>query len=279
MSKNQRIPDFQINFDSGGLFARRRAEVLPDGSYLFEDELELGGLVTTTIITCAAWLLELYDLRSGEVFFTSGRKHVCPNTKRFGVLYPPYSIIQLSFRDLNSRLLGIASDLPLPEEFRIAPIVFEIGHTQTNSLLYGEGRHTSKAPDSSVEAVAILAAARERQSIDFNPEASRLSREAKQLIDDNYLAHPSIARIAKRLGVSHPHLSRQFKSDFGMAPSDYLRKLRVADAPLRLARGEQIIEVSEDMGYNDLSRFYKQFRKTTNTSPGVCKTMLRTRRT
>ena len=153
--------------------------------------------------------------------------------------------------------------------------------TQTNSLRYSEGRQTqtNSLRYNGEEAIAILAAGVDRQSIDFNPEASKLSREAKQLIDDNYLAHPSIARVAKRLGVSHPHLSRQFKSDFGMTPSDYLRKLRVADAPLRLARGEQIIEVSEDVGYNDLSRFYKQFRKTTNTSPGVCKTMLRSRRT
>ena len=271
---HQSDSEFQVDFDSGGLFARRRAEVLPDGSYLFEDELDVGGLVTTTIITCAAWLLELYELRSGEVFFTSGRNQIRPNAKRFGVFYPPFSITQLSMRDLNSRLLGVASGLPLPGDFRRSPIVFETEPTQTNSLRY----NTIKAPASGEEAVAILAAGFNRQLTDFNPEASRLSRDAKQLIDDNYLAHPSIARIAKRLGVSHPHLSRQFKSDFGMTPSDYLRKLRVADAPLRLARGEQIIDVSEDVGYNDLSRFYKQFRKTTNTSPGACKTMLRSRR-
>ena len=289
MSRDQSPSDFQIEFDSGGLFARRRAEVLPDGSYLFEDDLNIGGLVTTTIITCAAWLLELYELGSGEVFFASGREEIRPHSKRFGVLYPPFSITQVSMRDLNSPLLGVASDVALPEEFRRTPIVFETEGqiTQTNSLRYGKEEQTqtsslrydaSKAPGSGDEAVAILAAGRDRQSIEFNPEAGRLSREAKQLIDDNYLAHPSIARIAKRLGVSHPHLSRQFKSDFGMTPSDYLRKLRVADAPLRLARGEQIIEVSEDVGYNDLSRFYKQFRKTTNTSPGACKTMLRSRR-
>ena len=100
-----------------------------------------------------------------------------------------------------------------------------------------------------------------RQSIDSCPSASLLSVKAKRLIDENYLAYPSIARIAERLGVSHAHLSRQFKRDFGMSPSEYLRRLRVADAPLRLARGEEIINVSLEVGYNDLSRFYKQFRK------------------
>jgi YesN/AraC family two-component response regulator len=36
-------------------------------------------------------------------------------------------------------------------------------------------------------------------------------------------------------------------------------------------RGEAIIEVSGDVGYNDLSRFYKQFRKSTAASPGFCR--------
>lgn len=77
---------------------------------------------------------------------------------------------------------------------------------------------------------------------------------------------------------THEHLSRQFKLDLGMSPSAYLRQLRLADAPLRLARGEGIVNVSLDVGYNDLSRFYKQFRKTTSTSPGACQTMMKPNR-
>ena len=61
---DQSTSEFQVDFDTGGSFARRRAELLPDGAYLFEDELEVGATVTTTIITCAAWLLELYELHS-----------------------------------------------------------------------------------------------------------------------------------------------------------------------------------------------------------------------
>ncbi len=244
--------------------SRRKAELLPDGSYLFEDELDVGGVVTTTIITCAAWLLELHELRSGELFFRSGKELVRPNTKRFGVFYPPFSITQPSLNNLKGRLLGIAATQPLPLEFRTTPIIFEAA--------------TIKAPAGADEVIAILTAGDNRQAIDLSPDASLLSLKAKRLIDENHLAYPSIARIAKRLGVSHAHLSRQFKGDFGMSPSDYFRKLRVADAPLRLARGEEIINVSLDVGYNDLSRFYKQFRKTTNTSPGACKTMLRPER-
>jgi AraC-like DNA-binding protein len=63
-----------------------------------------------------------------------------------------------------------------------------------------------------------------------------------------------------------------------MTPSAYLRQLRVADATFRLSKGEPIIEVSGDVGYNDLSRFYKQFRRQTTKTPGFCQTLLKSRR-
>ncbi|HZI85998.1 MAG TPA: AraC family transcriptional regulator, partial [Pyrinomonadaceae bacterium] len=124
----------------------------------------------------------------------------------------------------------------------------------------------------------IIQRGRDAQIVEFNPNASALSKNAKRLIDENFQSYPSIARIAQRLRVSHEHLSRQFKRDFQISPSTYLHQLRLADAPLRLARGEPIINVSLDIGYNDLSRFYKQFRKNTKTSPGACQTLMKPRR-
>ena len=51
-------------------------------------------------------------------------------------------------------------------------------------------------------------------------------------------------------------------------------RLRIADATFRLSQGEQIIRVSGDVGYNDLSRFYKQFRLSTRQSPKYCQAKL-----
>ena len=240
--------------------ARRKTALLADGSYLFEDKLS-GGSIGGTLIACAAWLLELYELTSGKVFFKVGEKKLRPATNYFGALFPPFSMCHFMFEDPQGSLTGIASSESLPAEFVGSPIVFDA--------------NLAAPPASAKDAIAILRAGFNRQSVDLNPNASLLSIKAKKLIDTNYLHYPAIARIAERLGVSHPHLTRQFKIDFGMSPSEYLRRLRVADAPLRLARGEEIINVSQEVGYNDLSRFYKQFRKTTNTSPGACKTLLR----
>ena len=257
--------DFELELDGGGRMVRRRTRLLPDGSYLFEDELDVKGVLTAKVITCAAWLVELYELKAGELFFLRGETEVRPATNCFGVLYPPFTISQFCFKNTRGRLAGFAATTSLPKELTGVPLIFETTST--------------RLPASVSEIIEILHAGRHLQAIEINPKPSLISLKAKRLIDENYLSYPSIARIAQRLRVTHEHLSRQFKRDFGMSPSKYFNQLRMADAPLRLARGEEIIDVSHAVGYNDLSRFYKQFRRTTKTSPGACRAIMKPRRT
>jgi AraC-like DNA-binding protein len=256
--------DHQLNLGNDGAMMRRRMGFLPDGAYFFEDQLEIKGVLTAKVITCAAWLLELYRLEAGELFFIRGDENIRPRAKSFGVFYPPFTISQPCFKNASAHLIGVAASASLPADLATVPILFETSATER--------------PSGAAQVIEILHSAQGRQAIEMNPRPSLLSLKAKRLIDENYLVYPSITRIALKLGVAHEHLSRQFKRDFGMSPSDYLRQLRMADAPLLLARGEQIIKVSQSVGYNDLSRFYKQFRKTTKTSPGVCQTMMKPKR-
>jgi AraC-like DNA-binding protein len=255
---------FKLQPDQGGLIDRRKTEFLPDGAYLFEDRLDIKGVLATKVITCAAWLLEVYDLKAGELSFLSAAAVVYPCTSCFGVFYPPFTISQPCFKNAKAWLIGVAGTSSLPPACPRVPTIFE---TNFSRLL-----------ESATQAVEIVMLGHRPQSVEMNPRASLLSLRAKRLIDENYLSFPSIARVATRLGVTHEHLSRQFKRDFEISPSAYLHQLRLADAPLRLARGEEIISVSQEVGYNDLSRFYKQFRKTTKTSPGACQTLMKPNR-
>lgn len=256
--------EFEVNLDSGGKVRRRRTEILPDGAYLFEDDLKINGHLSSTVITCVAWLCELYHLTQGELSFITGGQSIQCTTRAFGVLFPPFSITKPHFSDVRGRLLGIAATKTLPAEFTGNPIVFELTD--------------DTRPTRTRDVIEIMERGINHQPVPLNPKPSLLPLKTKRLIDQAYLNHPSIAHIAHYLGVTPEHLSRQFKRDFGLSPTAYLHKLRVADAPLRLARGDEIVTVSQEVGYNDLSRFYKQFRKATSTSPGVCKTLLRSGR-
>jgi AraC-like DNA-binding protein len=264
MAAKSEQSDFQVELDRGGALARRSSQLASDGAYIFQDDLQVTGELTAIVITCTAWLLEIYERRAGSISFLCGGDEVSPETKCFGVFYPPFSISKPCFRDVEAHLIGVAASKSVPDEFTSAPAVFDITSSQT--------------PSGVSQAIEILKSGKNAKSIAMNPRPSLLSIRAKRIIDENYLAYPSIGRIAARLGVRHEHLSREFKRDFEMTPSSYLRQLRVADAPLKLAMGEEIINVSQDVGYNDLSRFYKQFRQTTDTSPGACKTVLRARK-
>lgn len=239
------------------MIARAETSFLPDGTYVFEDQLEIKGVVTATIVTCTAWLLELYQLRAGELSFLRGKTEIHAKGKRFGVFYPPYTIARASLSNAKGSLLGLAGTGSLPAGFAAAPFIFE-----TTLPL-----HPRKVTE-------ILEAARNRQSVDANPNASSLSIKAKKLVIEGRSLGPSIARVAARLGVSNAHLSRQFGRDYGMSPREYLHQLRVADTPLQLAKGGAIADISHDAGYGDLSRFYKQFHKATKTSPGLCRKIM-----
>lgn len=255
--------DARSALDQGILPQRRKTENLPGGLYFFEDELDGNNVFQANIITCAGWLLELIDLESGEIFFQTGAKEIRPNAKRLGIFYPPFSITRPCFKNMKGFVRGIAGTTELPGKFAKNPIVFE-----TNFC---------PSPKSIKQIIEIFDSSRNIQSVEAYPKPSLLSIKAKRLIDENYQAFPSIARIAGRLKVSHEHLTRQFKRDFEMSPNAYLHMLRIADATFRLSQGEKIINISGDVGYNDLSRFYKQFRKSTANSPGFCQSAFKTK--
>jgi AraC-like DNA-binding protein len=252
--------------DDGKIKSHRKMVSLADGSYSLEDELEIKGEGASPFVLGAGWLLELFQLESGEFYFYRGEEKIRPLDKRFAILYPPFSIVRLYIKNPKAHWKGLAGATEtFPINLTTVPIIFET--------------ELCNPPNGIEQLKEMMDKSFNRQSIEINPRPSLLSIKAKRLIDENYSIYPSISRIAARLNVSHEHLSRQFKRDFLMSPTAYLHQVRVADATFRLSKGEEIIEVSQDVGYNDLSRFYKQFRKTTQFSPGSCReTMKKSKR-
>jgi len=236
---------------------------LRDGAYAIGDEIAIAGEGAMPFVVGAGWLLEVIELAAGEYFFFRDDAEVRPAGKRFGIFYPPFAVVKFYVKDMSGKNTGIGGFGPLPPGFPAVPVIFETD-------FYAPFTGTAQA-------LEVLNTGRDPQPIELNTRPSLLSLKAKRLIDENYLIYPSIARIAARLKVTHEHLSRQFKRDYQMSPSAYLHQVRMAEATFRLSIGEEIAAISHDVGYNDLSRFYKQFRKANKTSPGNCRTILRSK--
>lgn len=197
-------------------------------------------------------MIERVELESGEMYFYSDGEPVKPDSTAFCVFYPSYSIIDLFIRDLRGSVKGLGSihrDDRLPRQ----PFIFE------------------KDDPANLETDDLIRLASNGRSIEIATKPSLVSLRAKRVIDGEYLNDTSIASVADTVGVSHEHLTRQFRADYHLTPNEYLHRLRMAEANYKLAKGDQIADVSGDVGYNDLGRFYKQFKKQNKTSPGNCR--------
>ncbi|MDQ7250430.1 GlxA family transcriptional regulator [Dongia sedimenti] len=78
----------------------------------------------------------------------------------------------------------------------------------------------------------------------------------------------TIARIAKRLGISVWKLDRAFRADLKLSPGDYFRQMRMERASdLLIHSSLPIHEVGLACGYTDYSAFVRAFRRVHRKTP------------
>lgn len=99
-----------------------------------------------------------------------------------------------------------------------------------------------------------------------------LAQQIKDYIDVHFLLDIEIADIAKKFELSDSQLTKIFKSEFNISPVKYRTKIRVFQSMYDLFRKDgSVIDIALDTGFNDLSRFNKQFKNITKTTPSKFK--------
>lgn len=85
------------------------------------------------------------------------------------------------------------------------------------------------------------------------------------------LAEPvSVADMARRAGLSPSHFAAQFRRSFGVAPHQFLLRLRVEHAQSLLATSDApLIEVAALCGFGDAPHFAKAFKRETGSTPSA----------
>lgn len=99
------------------------------------------------------------------------------------------------------------------------------------------------------------------------PEALRI----KQAIDSFLGEELTLLQIADAMNLDPYEVTRIFKRSFGLNPVEYRTKQRVLDSMFRLltaqATKSEVSRVAFDVGFADLSRFNKQFKKHIDLPP------------
>lgn len=100
-----------------------------------------------------------------------------------------------------------------------------------------------------------------------------LTRARGALVDKRLFADPTLtlARLAKRLGVTPNELSQAINQTAGLRFNDFINQTRIEEAKLLLASparaGQTIIDIAYEVGFNSKSTFNAAFVKATGSTP------------
>jgi AraC-like DNA-binding protein len=219
-----------------------------------EQESRVRGRGRMTLCMGRAWMLEFIFLRRGGLAFWQDGRRILPPGESFCVFYAPFSITEIAMAHAHLDWVGVAGAEDVQER---EAVIFPFALRQR--------------PRNAREALALFRRRPQPVPIGITARAPRLAERAKDRLAGCYADGASLAGVAAQLGVTHAHLARTFKSAYGLTPLEYLHRLRMNDAFYLLSQGQRIVDVSLDVGYNDLSRFYKQFRKIAPMPPGSCR--------
>ena len=93
-------------------------------------------------------------------------------------------------------------------------------------------------------------------------------REIIDYISDNYDQHLTIETMADYCGYSPTHFMNFFKKHLGISCMEYLIQFRLKKASdLLLHSNYSILEISQRVGFNNLSNFNRQFKKHFQATP------------
>jgi AraC-like DNA-binding protein len=95
-------------------------------------------------------------------------------------------------------------------------------------------------------------------------------RRVRDRIDREYQQPLDVEALARDIGMSAGHLSRQFRLAYGEAPYSYLMTRRIERAMALLRRGDlSVTEVCFEVGCSSLGTFSTRFSELVGMSPSV----------
>ena len=136
--------------------------------------------------------------------------------------------------------------------------------------LYKEFQWIDSASEPSIQGLVlemIGLAARERMD-KHSPGLPHWLREARELIEEQFLGPVRLFKVAATVGVHPAYLSRMFRKHYKCTIGEYMRRLRLDYASEKIVRsGDSIAEIAMEAGFYDQSHFTHAFKCHTGLTP------------
>jgi transcriptional regulator GlxA family with amidase domain len=89
-------------------------------------------------------------------------------------------------------------------------------------------------------------------------------------LERNFFVANPVEEMVRRSGIPERTFKRRFTEATGMAPLDYVQRLRIELAKRRLEQSDATVEeTARAVGYEDPTFFRRLFRRTAGVSPAV----------
>lgn len=231
----------------------RRVVQIEQGVLRIDQQVRIPRREIGTDVSGPACMYAHAQVARGTVAYLRGGTRILAPTC-FEVFLPPFTLVQVSLERCEVTSTALAFRQLLSHKLPSQPILLPAT--------------AGRPPRSKDDVLRRLHAAEETVGVGRAHDPAPLARDAKAILDAEYATPLEIARIAERLHASPAVLSRVFRRAYGMPPVRYRHQVRIMDALIRLADGALPAEVFQDVGFDDLSRFYKIFRKVACAAPG-----------
>ncbi len=207
-------------------------------------------------ITASRAIIGTGRLKGGSLMFFTETGETKINEGLFGMYLPPFSIYRCSGDFESLELSLMVSSMEKYAVFNPAALLFSSDEESFTG--------TEKQSERLLESIT--------DSFPLKPGGvhDKSAAAARHIIEMEYDKLNGAAEIAGRLGLENWELSRVFKKSYGIGPLKYLNNIRTVEAIYRIldsGKNKKIIDIAFNVGFRDLSRFNKQFRKFTRFIP------------
>ena len=209
-----------------------------------------------------------FDAFAGDILATNpgelhdGRPLGGP-TRRWSTIY------------VEPQLLSALADEPPGREIRITRAAFRDAALQSAVLRLlhtlqewqGGSRDTLACEQALVHACGLLIARHTTHRVRGDVDAP--VRHARQRLQEEWFAPPSLAQLAADAGVSRFHLLRRFARAYGCTPHAWLTQQRVERARALIAAGTSLADAAAACGFADQAHMTRLFTRQFGFTPGT----------